>query len=58
MYALMAFGLAAVMIIFIAAIVAGTILGTFLAVMDLVHRVRGAAPAKARAERSPANTLA
>lgn len=58
MYALMAFAVAAVMIIFIASIVAGTILGTFLLVMDLIQRVRGAASARSRAARAPANTPA
>jgi hypothetical protein len=57
MNALMLYGVAAGMIIFIATIVAATILGTVLAVMDLVERVRRASAANARAERSPANTL-
>ena len=56
MNALMMYGVAAVMIIFIATIVAATILGTFLAVTDLVERVRRASAANARAARSPANT--
>ena len=58
MYALIAFGTAALMIFFIATIVAGIIVGTVLAVMDLVHHVRGASLAGASAEQEPAETLA
>lgn len=58
MYALMAFGLAAVMILFIATIVAGIILGTVLATMDLMHRVRGTSSVKTRPQETPAKSPA
>jgi hypothetical protein len=41
-YTLMMYGLAAVMIFFIATITAGIILGTLLMLASLVHNVRGA----------------
>jgi len=41
LYAITAFGLAADMIFFIATIAAGIIVGTFLALADLVAWVRG-----------------
>lgn len=55
MYTLVSFGLAGIMIFFIATIVAGILLGAFIAVASLVHSLRpsedvtklGAAPTTA-----------
>lgn len=41
-YTLTVYGVGALMIFFIATITAGIILGTFLMLVDLAHRVRGA----------------
>ena len=59
LYAIPAVGLAAVMIFFVATIVAGIIVGTSLALADLVTWVRGARQAAtAPADQAPADSVA
>jgi len=58
MYAITAVGLAAVMIFFIATIAAGIIVGTFLALADLVAWVRGTRHAAAPADQASADIWA